>query len=128
MGHGHPSYIFAFVHGATRFRTLGSLLGCDEEVLCGVMKQATVQPYTVLQQVALIYTGTRTNLLDAIPLTKLPSVKTYLTGNTVATLAGGVPWRSPNPMNLKDQLLADRSVLGYYARDSLRTYHLTTKE
>ena len=43
-----------------------------------LLKQSPGQPYTVLQQVALIYTGTRTNLLDAIPLTKLPSVKMKL--------------------------------------------------
>ena len=43
-----------------------------------LLKQAPGQPYSVLQQVALIYTGTRTQLLDDIPVTQIGRVKTFL--------------------------------------------------
>lgn len=39
------------------------------------LKQAPGQPHSVLQQVALIYTGTRTSACDAIQLDKLADVK-----------------------------------------------------
>jgi len=43
-----------------------------------LLKQSPGQPYSVLQQVALIYTGTRTDSLNAFDMGKLPEVKQLL--------------------------------------------------
>lgn len=43
-----------------------------------LLKQAPGQPYSVLQQVALIYVGTRTDALSSIPLDMLPEIKLQL--------------------------------------------------
>jgi len=46
-----------------------------------LLKQAPRQLYPILQQVALIYTGTRSKILDDIPVPKLPDVKSLLRFN-----------------------------------------------
>ena len=43
-----------------------------------LLKQAPGQPYSVLQQVALIYIGTRTDYLEQIPVTQVQDVKLQL--------------------------------------------------
>ena len=60
------------------------------------MKQAPGQPYTVLQQVALIYTGTRTNVLDGIG--DLAAMKSSL----LEAFGERSPWASVNVKSLTD--------------------------
>jgi len=43
-----------------------------------MLKQSPGQPYSVLQQVALIYVGTRTDYLEQIPATQVQDVKIQL--------------------------------------------------
>lgn len=43
-----------------------------------LLKQSPGQPYSVLQQVALIYVGTRTDALSSVPLDMLPEIKLQL--------------------------------------------------
>lgn len=43
-----------------------------------LLKQAPGQPYSVLQQVALIYVGTRTDYLEQIPVSQVLDVKLQL--------------------------------------------------
>jgi F-type H+-transporting ATPase subunit alpha len=45
-----------------------------------LLKQAPGQPYSVLQQIALIYTGTRTDYLAQIPIIEIQEVKAQLFG------------------------------------------------
>ena len=60
------------------------------------MKQAPGQPYSVLQQVALIYTGTRTNVLDGIG--DLAAMKSAL----LEAFGERSPWDSVNAKSLGD--------------------------
>ena len=45
-----------------------------------LLKQAPGQPYSVLQQVVLIFVGTRTNYLEQIPVEAVLDVKALLLG------------------------------------------------
>ena len=56
-----------------------------------LLKQSPGQPYSVLQQVALIYTGTRTDYLEDIPLNSLQVTKLKLVEHfgQVSSLANG---------------------------------------
>ena len=65
-------------------------------LLCGsqlreLLKQSPGQPYLVLQQVALIYTGTRTDYLEDIPLNSVRVTKLKLVEHfgQASSLAGG---------------------------------------
>jgi F-type H+-transporting ATPase subunit alpha len=49
-----------------------------------LLKQAPGQPYSVLQQVALIYIGTRTDYLERIPTIQVQDVKHQLMGTLEA--------------------------------------------
>ena len=77
-----------------------------------LLKQAPGQPYSVLQQVALIYIGTRTDYLEQIPVTQVQDVKLQLLERFKTALTR---WQTPPHQQAADsnhhaRLLASKTA------------------